>query len=189
MNRTRICVLTAGRVPPTIVRMRRRHALAATACTAVALVACGSGDDDPASSDAAAPVITADGNGNGGADGEPDATASQGSGAAPRSDRPDSVRDGFPVPFPGGWEIDIQGEIGMTNTSGAQLLYRSDAFEAIVAFYDEWFESQPDEFARSVTGEQVLFQSLGETVYVVTITGGHEERERAWTLLQVFGGE
>lgn len=42
--------------------------------------------------------------------------------------------DDFPVEIPGEWEIDIQGEIGMTDTNAAQLLYPADAFDSLVAF-------------------------------------------------------
>lgn len=176
--------------------MRRRNALAAACSAAVLLVACSSSDGEPDASDA--PVETAvdgsvdvggDDGGDDGADGGAgDAAADQGSPAAPGSDRPESVRDDYPIPFPPGWEKDIQGEIGMTNVSGAQLLYPTDAFDSIVAFYDEWFESQPDEFARTVAGEQVVYQQLGETLYQVAVNPTHEEGGEIWVILQVSGG-
>ncbi|MDW3214973.1 MAG: hypothetical protein R8G01_13300 [Ilumatobacteraceae bacterium] len=179
--------------------MRLRHAAVVAALALAPLAACSFGDDEPAAdTDVDAPATEGDGDaddgdaddGNtGAADDDGDGGADdQGSAADLGADRPDSVRDDYPVPFPAGWELDIQGEIGLTDAGSAQLLYPNDAYDGIVAFYDDWFESQPDEFARSVVSDQVIYQLLGETYYQVTILPDHEERDRTWTLLQVSGG-
>mgnify|MGYP003116649691 CR=1 FL=1 len=168
--------------------MRLRHAAVVVALALAPLAACSSGDDEPAAdADVDAPA-TEDGGGAGDDDGGAGAADDQGSAARPGSDRPDSVRDDYPVPFPSGWELDIQGDIGMTDASSAQLLYPNDAYDDIVAFYDDWVEAQPDEFARSVVGEQVIYQLLGELYYQISILPDHEERDGTWTLLQVTGG-
>ena len=179
--------------------MRLRYAVVAAVLASAPLAACSSGDDEPAAdADVDAPATEDDGgagddgDSDGGAgavdDGDDGGADDQGSAARPGSDRPDSVRDDYPVPFPSGWEFDIQGDIGLTDMSSAQLLYPNDAYDDIVAFYDDWVESQPDEFARSVVGEQVIYQLLGELYYQIAILPEHEERDGTWTLLQVTGG-
>ena len=173
--------------------MRLRNAVVAVVLATAPLAGCSSGDDEPeADPEIGEPATQGDGGGDDGGGGSEEGgdteADGQGSAAGSGSGRPESVSDDFPVPFPSGWEIDIQGEIGMTNTSGGQLLYPSAAYDGIVAFYDEWFESQPDEFARSVVGEQVFYQLLGETLYQVNVTPDHDERGETWVLLQVSGG-
>lgn len=180
--------------------MRHRYAVVVAVLALVPLAACSSGDDEPAGqadadadADASATDDAGDNGGDaddgGGADDGGDTGANdQGPTAGPGSDRPGSVREDYPVPFPAGWEIDIQGEIGMSEMSSAQLLYPNDEYDDIVAFYDGWFESQPDEFARSVVGDQVVYQLLGETYYQISVLPDHEERDGIWTLLQVTGG-
>jgi len=174
--------------------MRLRHAAVVAVLALAPLAACSSGDEEPAAdADADAPATEDDGDADDGGAGAVDddggaGADDQGSAAGSGSDRPDSVRDDYPVPFPSGWELDIQGEIGLTDAGSAQLLYPNDAYDRIVAFYDDWFESQPDEFARSVVSDQVIYQLLGETYYQVTILPDHEERDGTWTLLQVSGG-
>jgi hypothetical protein len=170
--------------------MSTRIVLAAVVVAAAPLAGCSSGDDEPAAAESVASAIDpATGAGEGGDGGDEGAdTSGRDVGAAVGSDRPDSVRDDFLIPLMAGWEVDIQGEIGMTDTSGAQLLYPNDAYDDIVAFYDDWFESQPDEFGRSVVDEQVFYQLLGETLYQVNILPDHDERGQKWVALQAFGG-
>jgi hypothetical protein len=178
--------------------MRIRNAVVAVVLAAAPLAACSSGDDEAdADADAGEPATEDDGgdtdaggdvDGGETDDGGETEAGGQDSSAGPGSDRPESVRDDYPIPFPSGWEVDMQGEIGMTDTSGAQLLYPNDAFDGVVAYYDDWFESQPDEFARTVTGDQIFYQLLGETLYQVAVTPDHEELGETWVLLQVFGG-
>jgi hypothetical protein len=180
--------------------MRICNALAAALLVAVPLAGCSSGDDDSARSDPGEQPTEA-GDGEAG-DGEgSSATSDAGSagvgdtdgdgggvGRASGSDRPDSVREDFAVPFPSGWVVDIQGDIGLTDMSGAQLLYPNEAYDDVVAFYDDWVESQPDESARTDLEGQIVYQLLGEVFYQITVIPDHEERDETWTLLQVSGG-
>ena len=98
------------------------------------------------------------------------------------------MREDFLIPLMAGWEVDIQGEIGLTETSGAQLLYPNDAYDDLVAFYDDWFESQPDEFVRSEAGRRVFYQLVNESIYQVNVVPDHEERGQTWVALQASGG-
>lgn len=110
-------------------------------------------------------------------------TQTSAGGSAGGSGAPPSVSDDFAVDIPDGWQIDLLGEIGMTNTSGVQLLYPADSFNRIVDFYDDWTESQDDTYTRSDEGDMVIFLVPGETT--IAITRGHEERDQTWTLLLV----
>ena len=172
--------------------MRTRIALAAMAVAAAPLAGCSSGDDEPAASESVAPTTDDAGGAEGGdgVDGGDDGAGAGGGGVgvAVGSDRPDSVSEDFLIPLMAGWEVDIMGDIGLTDTSGAQLLYPNDAYDDLVAFYDDWFESQPDEFVRSVVGEQVFYQLVGDSIYQVNILPDHEERDQTWVALQASGG-
>lgn len=94
--------------------------------------------------------------------------------------------DDFPVEIPGGWEIDIQGEIGMTDTNAAQLLYPADPFDSLVAFYDDWTGSQPEEYARTEVDNKVIYIGIEASVFSITLTPDEEQRDQTWTLLQVI---
>ena len=173
--------------------MHVRIALAAAAVAAAPLAGCSSGDDEPAASQSVAPVTDdATKTRPGKASVTKMATAARTRAVVPArtvgSERPDSVREDFLIPIAAGWEVDIQGDIGLTNVSGAQLLYPNDAYDDIVAFYDDWFESQPVEFGRSVVGERVFYQLLGDSIYQVNVLPDHEERGQTWVALQVSGG-
>ena len=178
--------------------MRTRIALAAVVVAAASLAGCSSGDDEPAASESVAPVTDnatgdngdtaggGEGDATGGADGAD--TGGGDAGAAVGSDRPDSVRDGFLIPMMAGWEVDVQGEIGLTDMSSAYLLYPNDAYDEIVAFYDDWFESQPGEFVRSETGGQAFYQLVNDSIYQVNVLPDHEERDQKWVALHASGG-
>lgn len=168
--------------------MHRRVALAAVVLAAALLAGCSSGDDEPAAADSTEPATSDAHSGGVASEGGDTDAGGRDAVVSPGSGRPESVREDYPVPFPAGWEIDIQGEIGMTNTSGAQLLYPNDRYDDVVAFYDDWFESQPEEFARSVIGDEIVYQLLAESVYFVYVTPGHEERDQTWVSLTVSGG-
>lgn len=132
-------------------------------------------------------IEQADG-GNDGDQADVDAADSPG-GLTSNDDAPQSLIEDFPVEIPGGWVVDIHGEIGMTNTNGAQLLYPADAFDSLVAFYDEWTESQADEYARTKVGEQVIYTGTESSVSTISITANQQERDQTWTLLQVFASD
>lgn len=155
-------------------RINRRLFLPVLLVLTLVAAGCGSGDEG------APATQSADQDSN-------DAGSGDGAGSAPSSgDLPASVSDGFPVDIPGGWEIDIQGEIGMTNTASAQLLYPADAYDSIVAFYDDWTESQSDEYARTEVGDQVIYTGIESGVFSITVTPDEEQRDQTWTLLQVI---
>lgn len=102
---------------------------------------------------------------------------------------PPSAVDDFPVEIPGGWETDILGELGLTNTTGVQLLYPAGDFANIVAFYDDWTESQTGEILRTEVGDMVVYTGV-ETdsgLHSIAITRDHQERDQSWVLLQVTG--
>lgn len=123
--------------------------------------------------------------GNAGTGGEDDS-----SGAAPDSgDLPASVPDDFPIAIPPGWEVDLNGEIGLT-VSAPRLLYSADAYDEIVAFYDEWTAAQPEEYSRGEDpqGGGVTYTGGPEgSVRLITVTANHEERDATWTLLHASG--
>jgi hypothetical protein len=134
-------------------------------------------------------MTVATGCGGSGEDVAPTAPSGDGSqtgdaGSAGGAGLPDSAADDLSVDVPDGWEIDLLGEIGMTNTTGVQLLYPADNFASVVAFYDDWTESQDEEYAKSEDGDLVLYTSTG-SVSTISVTRGHEERDQTWTLLQV----
>lgn len=170
-----------------------RTSLAAAVVLVVPLAACGGGDDEPAAAEAG--ETAGEESGESGSDGEAVGAEGDGdtgtgageSGSVGNSDRPDSLREEYPIPIAPGWEVDVLGEIGMSETAGVQLLYPEDAYDDMVAFYDEWFESQPEEYGRSVIGEDVVYQLLGGTYYTVNIAPGYEERGRTWVTLLVAG--
>lgn len=137
----------------------------------VAGAGCGGSGDDAAPVDQSSAATTGDDGGSAGA-------------AVDEDGLPDSVRADFPAAISGGWEIDILGELGMTDATGAQLLYPADAYDGLVAFYDEWTGSQAEEYARTESGDQVIYTGTG-SVYSITITPSHQERDRTWTLLQI----
>lgn len=168
-------------------RMFVRTALAVTMALVVPLAGCGSGDDEPAGSESGEPAAEQDA-GETATDADDAGTTGERGDPGSGSGRPDSVREDFRIPFPTGWEKDLLGEIGMTETSGAQLLYPLDAYDDVVAFYDEWFESQPEEHIRSVQSDGfIVYQQLGETLYQVTVAPDYEERGETWVALQVSG--
>ena len=150
--------------------MFRRVTSVAVVVVAALLAGCSSGDDD-------SPVAES------GDDDSP--VAESGDPTASGSDRPDSVNEDFPVAFPSGWQVDLLGEIGMSETQGAQLLYANDDYDRLIAFYDDWFASQPEEFvSRSDAGDgSVIYLFLGEPRYQVTVTSGYEERGETWAQL------
>jgi hypothetical protein len=134
-------------------------------------------------------VTVATGCGGSGEDVASTAPSSDGSqtgdaGSAGGSGLPDSAADDIPVDVPDGWEIDLLGEIGMTDTTGVQLLYPADDFDRVVGFYDDWTESQDEEYIRTEDGDLVVYTATG-SVASIAVTRGHEERDQPWTLVQV----
>ena len=166
-------------------KSRRFRALLFAAVLVVA--ACG-GDDsaDPPASDtdqSSEDNSTDNGDADDGADNDGDGAP----GTPPASgDLPDSVPDDFPIAIPSGWEVDLNGEIGLT-VSSPRLLYPVDAYNDIVAFYEEWTDAQPEDYARTEALQGVIFSRIESPPYLITITPDHEERDATWTLLVASG--
>ncbi|MGA7227485.1 MAG: hypothetical protein WBZ40_08255 [Acidimicrobiia bacterium] len=139
---------------------------------------CSSGDDATTTDETQGQTTD-----SGGADDDGGTTSG---GAGTSGDLPSSVPDDFPIAIPQGWEIDIHAEIGLTG-GVTQLLYSKDEFANIVAFYDDWTGSQPDEYAKTETADRVIFTRLETPTYLITVERDHEERGETWTLLQASG--
>lgn len=156
--------------------MMVRRLWALTLAVVLVMSACGGDSDaDPATPD---PDQTSDSTDDGG-DG--------GSGTPPASgDLPDSVPEGFPIAIPSGWEVDLNGEIGLT-VSAPRLLYPADAYADIVAFFDAWTDAQPDEYSRVETDDGVSFTGMANSPRLITVSRDHEERDATWTLLVASG--
>jgi hypothetical protein len=136
-------------------------------------------DPDLSSEDSSTDRDTDDGADNDDGDGAPGTPPASG-------DLPDSVPDDFPIAIPSGWEVDFNSEIGLT-VSSPRLLYPADAYNDIVAFYEEWTDAQPEEYARAEGPQGVIFTRMESPPYIITITPDHEERDATWTLLVASG--
>lgn len=162
----------------------RRPTLLLVALAMFALAACSATDDT--TQDSTAPDQTTD-SGGGGEDGGQ--AGNGGSGSSGNSDPPASLSDQFAVDIAPGWVFDLLGDIGLTNTTGAQLYYPAGAFEEVVAYYDDWTSSQPVEYARTEIGAEVVYQSLETPIILITITPDQEEAGETYTHLLIAVGE
>ncbi len=105
--------------------------------------------------------------------------------SAPSADIPSSVRDGFPVAIPGGWHKDILADLGLTETTGAQLLYPREDFERIVAFYDQWTADQSDAYLKTEGADIVVFNGTEPPSITISVSQDIEERGTLYTQLLV----
>ncbi len=105
--------------------------------------------------------------------------------AVPGADIPSSVRDGFPVAIPGGWDKDILADLGLTETTGAQLLYPREDFDRIVAFYDQWTADQSGDYLKTEGPEIVVFTSMESPSITISVSQDIEERGTLYTQLLV----
>lgn len=165
--------------------MRLTTKFAVLVVLAVVVGACGSGDDGgaPTTSEQGqeSDATTDGGTGeNSGGDDSP------GAGALGESALPASVPADFPIAIPAGWQIDYNEEIGLT-VGSTRLFYGSEQYDEIVAFYEDWTASQPDEYQRIESDIGVTFTRSVAPPYVITIVRDHEERDGMWTLLQASG--
>jgi hypothetical protein len=168
--------------------MRLRLVVLLVAAFGILSSACGPGDSSTETTGANQPADNGGvADGSGGGDGSDDGNGRGTDGPGPGNDGlPDSVPEDFPIAIPPGWSIDINAEIGLS-ASAAFLLYPSGDFDAIVDFYDEWTTSQPDEYARTEAGDQVIYTRMETPTYLISVTRNHEERDQTWTLLQASG--
>lgn len=166
----------------------RRVLLVFVAVAMSALTACGSADDGVPG--AAAPEQeTSNGGGNESGSTDESGTDNGGSGSSGNSEPPASLSDDFAVGIAPGWVFDVLGDIGMTNTTGAQLYYPEGAFDEVVAYYDDWTSSQSVEYARTEIDGDVIYQSMETPVILITVTPAYEERGETYTYLLIAGGE
>lgn len=145
-----------------------------------ALTACGAGDEG--AQDTTTPDIETDNGGEGGGEA---ATDNGGSGSSGNSEPPASLSDQFAVGIAPGWVFDVLGDIGLTETTGAQLYYPEAAFDDVVAYYDEWISSQPVEYARTEIDGEVVYQSMETPVTLITVTPSHESAGETYTYLLI----
>lgn len=68
------------------------------------------------------------------------------------------IPDGFPIAVPDGG--DVISNITVGNQSGVTVLYPTDRYEAIVAFYDDWTAQQPGDWTtfsgENSSGDQTI---------------------------------
>ncbi len=105
--------------------------------------------------------------------------------AAPGADIPSSVRDDFPVAIPGGWDKDILADLGLTETTGAQLLYPREDFDRIVAFYDQWTADPADDYLKTEGPDIVVFSGTESPITSITVGRDVESGGTLYTQLLV----
>lgn len=158
-------------------------------CVLVLIVtACGGGDGGETTAPASDQTSGDRSNDDGGSgDGDASGGGDGGSRAALGSgDLPSSVPDDFPIAIPSGWEVDVNAEIGLT-VSAPRLLYPADAYDDIVAFYDEWTEAQAEEYARTEGPDSITYTGHAGSPRLIAVTRDHEERDQTWTQLVASG--
>ena len=156
----------------------KRHILVSIVVLVIASAMAGCSSD---SDSADTTVAVSQGGNSGGESSAGDGGTAQGG----NSGLPPSVVADFPIPIADGWVIDIQGEIGMTNASGVQLLYPNDDFDRLVAYYEQWTDSQASSYAKTEADELTIFANL-ESSGTITITPNHEERDQTWVHLLII---
>ncbi len=167
--------------------MKLRVPLAILLVMALTLVGCSSGDDASPTTQATNQSADDDGSSDGG-NNEGDTNEGTSDSGSTSGDLPPSASENFTVGIPQGWEIDILDEIGLSDASGAQLLYDQNAFDDIVAFYDQWIVGQSAEYARTEIDGDLIYQRLETPAVIITVTRNHEERGEVFTYLLIAGG-
>ncbi len=169
--------------------MKSNKLLAVLFVLVLPATACGGGD----SSDTTGPdsgQTSGDGSsGNGGSDDGGTGGDSDGSSSSGNSEPPGSLSEDFAVGIAPGWVFDVLGDIGMTNTTGAQLYYPEGAFDDVVAYYDDWTGSQSVEYARTELNGDVVYQSTEVPIVLITVTPSFEERGETYTYLLIAVGD
>ena len=135
--------------------------------------ACSSGDESPSPFGFGADD-SGSGSDAGSDDGDSDDAGSGESGGAPSVGAADETEGG--IPFPGG-AVDMLAEAGINMEGQRQLAYPVDAFDELVAFYDNWTSSHPGETVRSELDGQVLFQVFdgSDIAAMITIVSDGQE--------------
>lgn len=89
--------------------------------------------------------------------------------AAPGATIPASVRNNVPATIPGGWDKDILADLGLTETTGSQLLYPHENFDLIAAFYDQRTADQPDDYFKTEGPDIVVFSRMESPTSTITV--------------------
>jgi hypothetical protein len=154
---------------------------------AMLVAACGGGDDAAPTTQAPAQQTDSGSEGDGGGDG----SSSGGGGFTTDDARADAVGAGadFPIPIPGGWQVDqfalLEQEGASGFAGGVALEYANEDFDELVAFYDEWVASQPDEFVRApLEGEGVVYTRTSPLTQI-TISKDFEGSDGLITFLTI----
>lgn len=92
----------------------------------------------------------------------------------------------YPLDIPEGDFRDVHVEVGIPQESLGQLLYAAADFDRIVAFYEDWTASQPDEYAKVETTDMISFVNTGGTESV-NIERNYEYQDEVYTLVG-YGG-
>lgn len=162
-----------------------RRLLAVLLVLGLVVSACSSDPDGSAEQDSTAttgPDSGSSGDGdNGGSD--------QGSSDPGATARPDSVSDEFDVAIPAGWTRDALGDIGMTDTSGVQLIYELDRYDELVAFYDDWTSQQEDEYVRTESATDVTYVRNSTAIEIISVSNDYEEQGVAYAYVVIATGE
>lgn len=116
-----------------------RRVAAAFALSTIVIAGCG-GDDDGSDAPADAGEEADPG-------GEPAAESDEGGGGATGDGVPVDL-GGFPIPGPPGGS-NVQ-QIEQDGVTAYNITILAGEFDTVVAFYDEWTSSQPDEYTRIV---------------------------------------
>ena len=160
---------------------------------ALIATACGGGDGDETANPDSGQTSGDDAGGDGGSDeaGSNDGGSEDDGGASSsgNSEPPASLSEDFAAGIAPGWVFDVLGDIGMANTTGAQLYYPDGAFDEVVAYYDDWTSSQTVYYARTEVNGDVVYQSTETPVILITVTPSYEERGETYTYLLIAVGE
>ncbi len=87
--------------------------------------------------------------------------------------------------IPGGWDKDILADLGLTQTTGAQLLYPREDFDRIVAFYDQWTADQSDDYLKTEGPDIVVFSGTESPIFTISVSRDIEEGDTLYTQLLV----
>lgn len=167
--------------------MSSKQLWAALLALTLIIAACG-GDDG--GSDATSPSSDQTSGGSNSDDGGDGDESTPGGGGFTGDDaRADATGAGedFPIPIPGGWEIDglaVLEEQGASFSGGVQLYYAQEDFDELIAFYDEWTAAQPDEYSRNEANGNVVY-SKASPLAQITISKDFENQGGLWTFLVI----
>ena len=155
--------------------------LAAMAALVLLAAACSSGDDDDGGGDAfglGGDEADSDADDSGSGSGDSGGDDSGGSDGGDSGGGLGASETEGGIPFPAGGR-DLLAEAGIEIGGQRQLAYPRDAYDEIVAFYEDWVESHPGQVVSSEIDDQRLWQLLpeegGGMVGAITVVKDSEE--------------